>query len=90
MSGRGKCALTYELSTSCERGNAMTTYNPVNRSSRSLVSLAVAAERYGISIKTLRRRISDGTVHGYRVGRLIRVDLDELSECLVVEIPTVR
>ena len=68
----------------------MTTYNSVDRSARSLVSLAVAAERFGISIKTLRRRISDGTVHGYRVGRLIRVDLDELSEQLVVEIPTVR
>jgi excisionase family DNA binding protein len=54
------------------------------------VSLAVAADRFGISIKTLRRRISDGTVHGYRVGRLIRVDLDELSEYLVVEIPTMR
>lgn len=68
----------------------MTTYNSVDRSARSLVSLAVAAERFGISIKTLRRRISDGTVHGYRVGRLIRVDLDELSEHLVVEIPTAR
>lgn len=68
----------------------MTTYNSVDRSARSLVSLAVAAERFGISIKTLRRRISDGTVHGYRVGRLIRVDLDELSEHLIVEIPTVR
>lgn len=68
----------------------MSAYNPVDRTARSLVSLAVAAERFGISIKTLRRRISDGTVHGYRVGRLIRVDLDELSELLVVEIPTLR
>ncbi|GAA5196740.1 helix-turn-helix domain-containing protein [Microbacterium jejuense] len=68
----------------------MTTYNSVDRTARSLVSLAVAAERFGISIKTLRRRISDGTVHGYRVGRLIRVDLDELSEHLAVEIPTMR
>lgn len=68
----------------------MSAYNPVDRTARSLVSLAVAAERFGISIKTLRRRISDGTVRGYRVGRLIRVDLDELSELLVVEIPTLR
>lgn len=67
----------------------MTTNTSVDRSARSLVSLAVAADRFGISIKTLRRRISDGTVHGYRVGRLIRVDLEELSERLVVEIPTV-
>lgn len=54
----------------------------------ALVSLAIAAGLFGISIKTLRRRISEGTVHGYRVGRLIRVDLDELRERLVVEIPT--
>jgi excisionase family DNA binding protein len=74
----------------CERGFEMIANGSVDRSTRSLVSLAVAADRFGISIKTLRRRISDGTVHGYRVGRLIRVDLDELSEHLVVEIPTMR
>ncbi|GFZ89921.1 helix-turn-helix domain-containing protein [Nesterenkonia alkaliphila] len=55
-----------------------------------LVSLAEAAEQFGVSVKTLRRRIADGTVHGYRVGRLIRVDLDELHERLLVEIPSVR
>lgn len=55
-----------------------------------LVALNVAAEAFGISAKTLRRRISDGTVHGYRVGRLVRVDLEELRERLVVEIPSTR
>ena len=55
-----------------------------------LVSLAVAAESLGVSVKTIRRRISDGTVRGYRVGRLIRVDLEELRKSLVVEIPTLR
>ena len=55
-----------------------------------LVSLTVAAESLGVSVKTLRRRISDGTVHGYRVGRHIRVDLDEVRKALVVEIPTVK
>ncbi len=54
-----------------------------------LVSLTVAAESLGVSVKTLRRRISDGTVHGYRVGRLIRVDLDEVRKALVVDIPKV-
>lgn len=54
----------------------------------SLVSLAVAAEEFGVSIKTVRRRISDGTVHGYLVGRLIRVDLEELRQRMLVEIPT--
>lgn len=55
-----------------------------------LVSLVVAAESLGVSVKTIRRRISDGTVRGYRVGRLIRVDMEELRESLVVEIPTMR
>lgn len=54
-----------------------------------LVSLAEAADQFGISVKTLRRRISDGTVRGYRVGRLIRVDMNDLLENLVEEIPTV-
>lgn len=52
-----------------------------------LVSLAEAAEQFGISVKTIRRRISDGTVRGYRVGRLIRVDMNDLLENLVKEIP---
>lgn len=52
-----------------------------------LVSLAKAAEQFGISVKTLRRRISAGTVRGYRVGRLIRVDIDDLLENLVEAIP---
>lgn len=56
----------------------------------SLVSLADAAEKFGVSVKTLRRRISDGTVHGYRIGRLIRVDPNELRERLLVEIPSTR
>ncbi|WP_243073734.1 DNA-binding protein [Microbacterium sp. SS28] len=66
----------------------MTTRPRAETPLRSLVSLAVAAGEFGVSIKTVRRRISDGTVHGYHVGRLIRVDLDELRERMVVEIPT--
>ena len=55
-----------------------------------LVSHTVAAESLGVSVKTIRRRISDGTVRGYRVGRLIRVDMEELRKSLVAEIPTMR
>jgi excisionase family DNA binding protein len=55
-----------------------------------LVPLADAAGHLHVSVKTLRRRIADGTITGYRVGRLIRVDLDELTQSLVVEIPSVR
>lgn len=67
--------------------------NSRNRSEEhepDLVSLVVAAESLGVSVKTIRRRISDGTVRGYRVGRLIRVDMEELRKSLVVEIPTMR
>lgn len=57
---------------------------------QQLVSLAEAAEQFGVSVKTIRRRIADGTVHGYRVGRLIRVDLNELQQQLLVEIPSLK
>ncbi len=50
---------------------------------RHLVSLAEAAERAGCNPKTIRRRISDGSLTGYRMGpRLIRVDADELDALL--------
>lgn len=68
----------------------MATRIPSDASESALVSLATAAENLGVSVKTIRRRIVDGTVRGYRVGRLIRVDLDELRRSLVVEMPTAR
>ncbi|GAA2225408.1 hypothetical protein GCM10010413_20040 [Promicromonospora sukumoe] len=51
-----------------------------------LVPLSVAAEVFCVSVKTIRRRIADGTVTGYRIGRLIRVDLDELRARLAVPV----
>ena len=68
----------------------MTTHTPTETPGSSFVSLAVAAGEFGISVKTVRRRISDGTVHGYHVGRLIRVDLEELRQRMLVEIPTTK
>ena len=68
----------------------MTARTRSEASESALVSLAVAAENLGVSVKTIRRRIADGTVRGYRVGRLIRVDLDELRRGLVVEMPKAR
>lgn len=59
-------------------------------STSKYVSLSSAAEEFGISVKTIRRRIADGTVHGYLVGRLIRVDLNELRQTMLVEIPNRR
>ncbi|MFC9997034.1 helix-turn-helix transcriptional regulator [Nocardia sp. NPDC127526] len=48
------------------------------------VSLETAAEQWGISARTLRRRISDGTITGYRVPgtRAVRVDLNELDRLM--------
>jgi len=53
-----------------------------------LVSISQAAEYLGVNERTIRRRISDGQLTGYRVGkRLIRVDISEL-ESLLKPIPT--
>lgn len=49
-----------------------------------------AAERLSIDPKTLRRRVSDGTITGYRIGRLIMVDPDEVDQKLVRIIPSAR
>ena len=48
--------------------------------SRRLVSINQAAEYANVNPRTIRRRISDGSLTGYRLGkRLIRVDLNELT-----------
>ena len=55
-----------------------------------LVPLAEGAEYRRVSIQTLRRRIRDGTITGYRVGpKLIQVDLDELDR-LARPVPAAR
>lgn len=57
--------------------------------SRRLASINQAAAYAVVSPKTIRRRISDGSLTGYRMGsRLIRVDLDQL-DTLLQPIPTV-
>lgn len=55
---------------------------------RQLVSLADAAKLLDVSVRTLRRRIADGTLPAYRVGRLLKVNPDDL-ERIVRPIPTV-
>jgi len=55
-----------------------------------LISLREGALAFQISVKTLRRRISDGTITGYKVGRLVRVDPEELASSLVSTIPTIN
>ena len=79
--GKGPCSL---------EGTIMDQRKRPDESAQTLVSLANAADQLGISVKTLRRRISDGTIHGYRVGRLIREDPEELRRSLIIEMPSVR
>ena len=56
---------------------------------RSLASLAEAAERYDVHPRTLRRRIADGTLTAYRIGRLVKVDLLEADAVLLAPMATV-
>lgn len=49
--------------------------------------LAEVAATHGVSTKTLRRRIADGTLPGYKVGRQVRVRESDL-DCLARPIPT--
>lgn len=66
-----------------------TKYRPqLSRSERRFAAVSTAAEHAGVSEKTIRRRISDGSLPGYRMGpRLIRIDLNEL-DALLRPIPT--
>jgi len=59
-----------------------------HRITKRLVPIAVGADSVHVSSKTIRRRIADGSLTGYRMGpRLIRIDLDEL-DALMRPIPT--
>ena len=50
---------------------------------RRWASLHTGAEYSELSVKTLRRRVADGTLTAYRVGpRTLRIDLDELDAAL--------
>lgn len=56
---------------------------------RRLARIPIAAEYADCSTKTIRRRIADGSLTGYRLGqRLIRVDLNEV-DAMLRPIPTV-
>ncbi|HEX2857072.1 MAG TPA: helix-turn-helix domain-containing protein [Propionibacteriaceae bacterium] len=51
-------------------------------SKRRLGTISEAAILARCSVRTIRRRIADGTLHGYRFGGMIRVDLDELDAAM--------
>jgi excisionase family DNA binding protein len=46
---------------------------------RRFISLQAGADYAACSQKTLRRHIAAGRLRGYRLGRLVRIDLDELD-----------
>lgn len=55
---------------------------------RRLMTIADAAERLGVSTKTIRKRIATGELPAYRIGpRAIRVDQDDVDR-LLRRIPT--
>ncbi|PUB20910.1 excisionase family DNA binding protein [Promicromonospora sp. AC04] len=73
----------------------MSSRNPSVRAEKSvpsgrLVSLAAAADDLSVSVKTIRRRIADGSVRAYRIGRLIRIDLDEARAKLLIPVSSAR
>lgn len=51
------------------------------------IRIRAAAEHYGVCRDTIRRRIADGSLTGYRNGRIILVDVEEL-DALFRQIPT--
>ena len=55
---------------------------------RTYESLAEAAARTGVSVRTLRRRVAEGRLTAYRCGpRLLRVDTEEV-DALMKPVPT--
>jgi len=57
---------------------------------RKFIRQEVAAERWDVSVDTIRRLIASGKLTGYRLnGRIIRVDRDEVDACFR-EIPTAK
>jgi len=55
---------------------------------RRLASLSDAAQYANVNPRTIRRRVADGSIPGYRLGpRIVRVDLNELDALLLSPIP---
>ena len=64
----------------------MTRTTPAN-AGRRYASLADAAAYVDCNERTLRRHIAAGRLRGYRLGKLVRVDLSEL-DAIMKPIPT--
>lgn len=51
------------------------------------LTLSEAGDTLGVSTDTIRRRIADGTIAGYRIARRVKVRQDDLDK-LVTRIPS--
>ncbi len=72
-----------------ELDDMMTTPTATPPTPRRLVRLKEGASYAGCGVRTLRRRIADGSLGGYRSGpMLILVDLNEIDELYLRRIPT--
>jgi len=82
------CALGVRVSTG--ETAVKTAPNPTSQDlTRRIASLNDAAHYSGVCTRTLRRYIAEGRLTGYRIGpRLLRVDLDEIDDRLLLAIPT--
>lgn len=76
-----RAASTAEAGRSADpRGSAVP--KPSEPAYKRFVRQEVAADRWDVSVDTVRRLISEGRVTGYRLnGRVIRVDLAEVDAC---------
>ena len=54
----------------------------LDRVPRQYESIQAAARRASVSEKTIRRRIDEGVLKAYRVGRLIRLDPLQVDRAL--------
>ena len=50
---------------------------------RRYISIIECAEYLGVTERTVRTMISDGRLRGYRNGRFVRLDLNEVEEAMV-------
>ncbi|MHA6524358.1 excisionase family DNA-binding protein [Tessaracoccus sp. G1721] len=54
--------------------------SPTGDDSRRFIRQETAAERWDVSVDTIRRLIAAGKITGYRLnGRIIRVDVNEVD-----------
>jgi len=55
---------------------------PTQNAERRYASMADAADYAACNERTLRRQIAEGKLTGYRLGRVYRIDLNELDQIM--------